>query len=67
MSRFLTYPQAIIFLSELGIPITEPTLRRMVSERRIPHTKLDKRVLFSAEQLESFLASRAVASRKPRV
>ena len=59
--KFLTYPRASAFLSEeLGVPIAEATLRRMVSQKRVPYTKLDKRVLFDPDRLTAWLREHAV-------
>ncbi len=60
LSRYLTYPEASGFLRERGVPIAEATLRRMVSQHRVPFTKLSKRVVFSAFRLLEWLESKAV-------
>ncbi len=61
---YLTYSQASAHLASLGVPLAVNTLRRMVSQKRIPHTKLSKRVLFDRETLAEWLKSRAVEPRK---
>ena len=61
---YLTYLQASAHLASMGVPIAEATLRRMVSRKRVPFTKLDKRVLFRAEDLAEWLKSRAVEPRR---
>ncbi len=64
---YLTYSQAIAHLASIGVPIAEATLRRMVSHKRVPFTKLDKRVLFDIEALADWLKSRAVAPRRASI
>ena len=41
--------------------IAETTLRRWVSERRIPHLKLGRAVRFDPQELDRWIRSRAVA------
>ena len=63
--KYMTYPRASAFLTEeLGVPIAEATLRRMVSKRRVPFVKMDKRVLFESERLAAWLRERAVEPKK---
>ena len=49
--KYLTYPQASAQLAAMGVPLAEATLRRMVAQKRIPFTKLAKRVLFDPDRL----------------
>ncbi len=65
MPSYLSYQGATKYLAGIGVDIAEQTLRRMVSERRIPHTKLSKRVFFDSSRLDSWLASRAVEPAEP--
>lgn len=67
-AMYLTYPKATAFLRELGIPIAECTLRRMVAERRVPFRKLTNRVVFLASELLECVESRRVepVARVPR-
>jgi hypothetical protein len=59
--RFLTYTAAAEWFRGHGVPLAEPTLRRMVSERRGPaFVKLSKRVVFAERDLSEFLDSRRV-------
>lgn len=58
---FLTYPQASVFLTkDLGVPMAEATLRRKVSQKCIPFTKLGKRVVFDRDRLIVWVQAHAV-------
>jgi excisionase family DNA binding protein len=61
---YLTYPKASEHLAAMGVPLAENTLRRMVSQKRIPFLKLSKRVLFDTDSLSAWLKSRSVEPRK---
>lgn len=54
--KYLRYPQAADFLRELGVQITADSLRRQVSQGRIPFTKFGKAVLFEETRLLAHLA-----------
>lgn len=61
-----TYESASTWFADRGVPISPPTLRRMISQKRGPaHLKLDKRVLFAESDLEEFLRARHVGKRCP--
>lgn len=47
---WLQYPDAAVYLG-----ISTRALKRLVSDRKISHTKLGKSVLFSAEQLDAYV------------
>lgn len=64
--KYLTYPQASAQLAAMGVPLAEATLRRMVAQKRIPFTKLAKRVLFNPDRLETWLQERAVEPKGSR-
>ncbi len=58
---YMTFGQATRFLNEeLGIPISEATLRKLAAQKRVPHTKLSKRVLFDVDSLGSWIKAHAV-------
>ena len=61
--RYLTYGLAAEFLNKLGVPIAETSLRRMVSQKRVPFIKLDKRGVFDPDRLIAWLNDRAVEPR----
>jgi len=42
------------------IPLKVPTLRKMVSQRRIPFVKLGSRVFFDVAEIEKWLESQHV-------
>jgi excisionase family DNA binding protein len=42
------------------------TVRQYCSQRRIPHVKVGRKVLFSVEEIERWLKAQAVAPRESR-
>jgi hypothetical protein len=62
MSRYIRYPEAREHLRSLGIDLAESTLRRMVSQHRIPFIKIpgSKAVFFSAVALETWITTGCV-------
>ena len=54
-SKYLTYRTAVMFLTERGLPIAEATLRRYVSQRRLPFYKANRRVVFRTADLLAWL------------
>jgi len=58
--QYLTYPLLAARLNERGVPMAEGTLRKMVSQGRIPFLKLSKRVVFDADRIDSWLQDHAV-------
>lgn len=64
MTHYLRYAQARDHLSALGLDLSVATLRRMVSERRVPFLKVPagKAVLFDPADLAAWLASGRVAA-----
>ena len=58
--QYLTYPLLAARLTERGVPMAEGTLRKMVSQKRIPFVKLSKRVVFDVDRNDSWISARAV-------
>jgi hypothetical protein len=58
--QYKTYSGITAHLNELGIPMSEGNLRKMVMQRRIPFVKLGKRVLFDVQKTESYIQAHAV-------
>ncbi len=63
MGSFLTYDRATEYLNEKGMPIAESSLRRLVSQRRVPFMKVTKRVLFDPAKLDAWIEAAAVEAR----
>lgn len=55
--KYMRYPQAADFLRNLGIQITEDSLRRQVSQGRLPFTKFGKATLLEADRLLDLLSN----------
>ena len=65
MNRYIRYPKAREHLRSLGIDLAESTLRRMVSQRRIPFIKIpgSKAVFFDPIALETWITAGSVEPR----